>query len=48
MNVKMPPLDNVKVRQAINMAINKDRIVKLINNRGVPANSTAAAGDARL
>ena len=37
LNAKMPPLDNVKVRQAINMAINKDRIVKLINNRGVPA-----------
>jgi ABC-type transport system substrate-binding protein len=37
MNVTMPPFDNVKVRQAVNMAINKDRIVKLINNRGVPA-----------
>jgi oligopeptide transport system substrate-binding protein len=37
MNVKLPPLDNVKVRQAINMAINKDRIVRIINNRGVPA-----------
>ncbi len=37
LNAKMPPLDNVKVRQAVNMAINKDRIVKLINNRGVPA-----------
>jgi peptide/nickel transport system substrate-binding protein len=38
MNVKIPPLNNVKVRQAINMAINKDRIVKLINNRATPAN----------
>ncbi len=38
LNVKMPPLDNVKVRQAINMAINKDRIVRIINNRGVSAN----------
>jgi ABC-type transport system substrate-binding protein len=37
LNSKIPPLDNVKVRQAINMAINKDRIVKLINNRGAPA-----------
>ena len=27
-----------KVRQAVNMAINKDRIVQLINNRAVPAN----------
>jgi oligopeptide transport system substrate-binding protein len=37
MNVTMPPFDNVKVRQAVNMAINKERIVRLINNRGVPA-----------
>jgi peptide/nickel transport system substrate-binding protein len=38
MNVKMPPFDNVKVRQAVNMAINKDRIVRIINGRAVPAN----------
>jgi len=38
LNVKVKPLDNVKVRQAINMAINKDRIVQIINGRGVPAN----------
>ena len=38
MNTTMAPFDNVKVRQAVNMAINKDRIVKLINNRAVPAN----------
>ncbi len=38
LNVNIKPLDNVKVRQAINMAVNKDRIVKLINNRAVPAN----------
>ena len=37
MNVKEPPFDNLKVRQAVNMAINKDRVVRLINNRGVPA-----------
>ena len=37
MNVTQPPFDNVKVRQAVNMAINKDRIVRLINNRAVPA-----------
>jgi ABC-type transport system substrate-binding protein len=28
----------VRVRQAVNMAINKDRIVRIINNRAVPAN----------
>ena len=38
LNVKVKPLDDVKVRQAINMAINKDRIVQIINGRGVPAN----------
>jgi peptide/nickel transport system substrate-binding protein/oligopeptide transport system substrate-binding protein len=38
MNVKTPPFDDVKVRQAVNHAINKERIVRIINNRGVPAN----------
>jgi oligopeptide transport system substrate-binding protein len=38
MNVKTPPFDNAQVRQAVNMAINKDRIVRIINNRAVPAN----------
>jgi peptide/nickel transport system substrate-binding protein/oligopeptide transport system substrate-binding protein len=38
MNVTMKPFDDVRVRQAVNMAINKDRIVQLINNRAIPAN----------
>ncbi len=38
MNVNVPPFDKKEVRQAVNHAINKDRIVKLINNRAVPAN----------
>ncbi|MEX6507582.1 ABC transporter substrate-binding protein [Jiella sp. M17.18] len=38
MNVTMKPFDKKEVRQAINMAINKDRIVQMINNRAVPAN----------
>ncbi len=37
MNVKMPPFDKLEVRQAVNMAINKDRIVQIINGRAVPA-----------
>jgi ABC-type transport system substrate-binding protein len=37
MNVEMKPFDDVKVRQAVNMAINKDRIIKIINGRAVPA-----------
>jgi ABC-type transport system substrate-binding protein len=38
MNVNVAPFDDVRVRQAVNMAINKDRIVRIINNRAVPAN----------
>jgi peptide/nickel transport system substrate-binding protein len=34
----LPPFDNLKVRQAVNMAISKDRIVRIINGRAVPAN----------
>jgi oligopeptide transport system substrate-binding protein len=37
LNTQVPPLDDVRVRRAINMAINKDRIVRIINNRAVPA-----------
>ena len=37
LNVTIPPLDNVNVRRAINMAINKERIVQIINGRAVPA-----------
>ncbi len=38
MNTQMEPFDDVKVRQAVNMAIDKDRIVQIINGRAVPAN----------
>lgn len=38
MNVQMPPFDKLEVRRAVNMAINKDRIVQIINGRAVPAN----------
>ncbi|MGV6847335.1 MAG: ABC transporter substrate-binding protein [Marinibacterium sp.] len=38
MNVLMKPFDDVKVRKAVNMAINKDRVVRIINGRAVPAN----------
>ena len=37
MNVNTPPFDNVAVRQAVNMAINKDRIIQIINGRADPA-----------
>jgi len=38
MNVQMKPFDKVEVRQAVNMAINKARIVQIINNRALVAN----------
>ena len=38
MNVTQPPFDKVEVRRAVNMALNKDRIVQMINNRAIPAN----------
>ncbi|KKC32726.1 ABC transporter substrate-binding protein [Devosia psychrophila] len=38
LNVTIPPFDNLDVRKAINMAINKERIVRIINNRAVIAN----------
>jgi ABC-type transport system substrate-binding protein len=37
MLVTAAPFDKVEVRQAVNMAINKDRIVRILNNRAVPA-----------
>ena len=36
-NTTKKPLDDVRVRKAINMAINKDRIVRIINGRATPA-----------
>lgn len=38
LNTQVKPFDDVKVRQAVNMAINKDRIVRIINGRATPAN----------
>ena len=38
LNVKVKPFDDLKVRQAVNMAINKKRIVQIINGRAEVAN----------
>lgn len=38
LNVKVKPLDDVKVRQALNHAINKERITRIVNGRATPAN----------
>ncbi len=44
MNLKMAPFDNLEVRKAVNMAINKERICKIINNRAEPANQPLPPG----
>lgn len=38
LNTRVKPLDDVKVRQALNMAINKERITRIVNGRATPAN----------
>ncbi|MCF6248023.1 MAG: ABC transporter substrate-binding protein, partial [Desulfobacula sp.] len=44
MNLKMKPFDNLDVRKAVNMAINKERICKMINNRAEPASQPLPPG----
>jgi len=38
LNTTKPPFDNKLVRQAVNMAINKERVIRIVNGRGVIAN----------
>ncbi|MBY5763076.1 ABC transporter substrate-binding protein [Rhizobium laguerreae] len=38
LNTRVKPFDNATVRQALNMAINKDRITRILNGRATPAN----------
>ena len=38
LNTKVKPFDDAKVRQAVNMAINKERISRILNGRATPAN----------
>jgi oligopeptide transport system substrate-binding protein len=38
MNTHVKPFNDVRVRQAINMAIDKTRIIRILNGRGVVAN----------
>jgi len=44
LNTRVKPLDNRKVRQALNMAVNKARIVRIINDRAIPANQVLPPG----
>jgi peptide/nickel transport system substrate-binding protein/oligopeptide transport system substrate-binding protein len=38
LNTTKPPFDNKLVRQAVNMAINKERVIKIVNGRASIAN----------
>nr|WP_314086036.1 ABC transporter substrate-binding protein [uncultured Shinella sp.] len=38
LNTKVKPFDDVKVRQAVNMAINKERITRILNGRATATN----------
>ena len=38
LNTSKPPFDNKLVRQAVNMAINKERVIKIVNGRATVAN----------
>ncbi|WP_267552057.1 ABC transporter substrate-binding protein [Rhizobium rhizogenes] len=38
LNTRVKPFDNLKVREAVNMAVNKDRITRILNGRATPAN----------
>jgi oligopeptide transport system substrate-binding protein len=44
LNTQMKPFDDVRVRKAVNMAINKKQIVRLINGRGHPTNQVLPPG----
>ncbi|MSU21538.1 MAG: ABC transporter substrate-binding protein [Pedosphaera sp.] len=37
LNTELPPLDNANVRRAMNYATDKQRLIRLLNNRGIPA-----------
>ncbi|MFX4601220.1 ABC transporter substrate-binding protein, partial [Acinetobacter baumannii] len=36
LNTQVKPLNDLRVRQALNMAIDKEKIVRIINNRAIP------------
>ena len=40
LNTTEAPFDDKRVRQAVNMAINKERVVRIVNGRGVVANQS--------
>ena len=48
MNCQMPPFDDVRVRQAFNYAVNKEKLIEVINGRGIVARGVLPPESARL
>ncbi len=46
LNLSKPPLDNVKVRQALNYAMDRDGLVQLLNGVAKPAGQYGSSGQA--
>ena len=44
LNCELPPFTDVRVRQAMNFAVDKDRILKLVNGRGQVARGVLSPG----
>ena len=44
MNCRIPPFNNKKVRQAVAYAVDRQKIIKLYNNRGIPAQGVLPPG----
>lgn len=44
LNTEMPPYDNVLVRRAINHAVNRERILRMISDRGILAKGVLPPG----
>lgn len=44
MNIKRPPLDNLKVRKALNMAIDREEINKILSGTKIPAYNIVPPG----
>ncbi|MBM3263244.1 MAG: ABC transporter substrate-binding protein [candidate division Zixibacteria bacterium] len=44
LNTEMPPFDDVRVRRALNHAIDRERIVRLISDRGIVAKGVLPPG----
>jgi ABC-type transport system substrate-binding protein len=44
MNCEMPPFDDPRIRRAVNYAVNKEKVLRLLNGRGVVAHGFLPPG----